>query len=273
MMLEPESRFEVAAPDGTPIAIFSGGQGPPIVLVHGAMSDHRNDAPFFAELARPFTVFAMDRRGRGASGDGGEYSIEREFEDIAAVVDEVADRMTGTVALWGHSYGADCAMGAAALTPNVHRLVLYEPGLGMPYPEGAVEAVEAALAVGDNEAAAVALMARVVEMTDEEVDYVRSLPTWTDRLEIVPSVPRELKAESSWVYLPGWLDGVTAQALLLAGGDSPPSQTAATHRAAAALPHSDIVVLEGHGHIAHRTDPVMVAAIVERFVSTGAAAM
>ncbi len=267
----PEAGFEVTAPDGTPIAVFSDGQGPPIVLVHGAMSDHRNDAPFFAELARTFTVFAMDRRGRGASGDGGEYSIEREFEDVATVVDAVADRMKGPVALWGHSYGADCAMGAAALTPNVHRLVLYEPGLGMPFPEGAVEAVEAALAAGDNEAAAVALMARVVEMTDEEVEYVRSLPTWTDRLEIVPSVPRELNAESSWVYPPGWLDGVTVQALLLAGGDSPPSQTAATHQAAAALPHSDILVLEGHGHIAHRTDPAMVAAIVERFITTGTA--
>jgi pimeloyl-ACP methyl ester carboxylesterase len=266
-MLISEARFEVTAPDGTPIAVFSTGQGPPIVLVHGAMSDHRNDAPYIAELARTFTVFAMDRRGRGASGDGGEYSIEREFEDIAAVVDEVADRMKGAVALWGHSYGADCAMGAAALTPNIHCLVLYEPGLGMPFPEGAVEAVQAALAAGDKETAAVALMARVVEMTDEEVEYVRSLPTWTDRVEIVPSVPRELNAESSWIYPPGWLDGVTVHTLLLAGGDSPPTQTAATERAAAALPHSNILVLEGQGHIAHRTDPAMVAAIVERFIT------
>lgn len=271
-MLIPEARFEVVTPDGTPIAVFSEGEGPPIVLVHGGMSDHRNDAPFVAEMARTFTVFAMDRRGRGASGDGGEYSIEREFEDIAAVVDQVADRMAEPVALWGHSYGADCAMGAAALTGNIHRLMLYEPGLGLTYPDGSVEAVQAALAAGDNEAAAVAVMARVVEMTDAEVHYIQSLPTWTARVEIVPSVPREMIAENSWVYLPGWLDGVAADALLLAGSDSPASQTAATHRAAAALPHSDILVLQGHGHIAHRTDPVMVAAIVERFVTTGTAA-
>ncbi len=87
----------------------------------------------------------------------------------------------------------------------------------------------------------------------------------------MPSVPRELNAENSWVYPPGWLDGVAAQALLLAGGDSPPTQTAATHQAAAALPHSDILVLEGQGHIAHRTDPAMVAAIVERFITSGTA--
>ena len=267
----PEAHFEVIAPDGTPIAVFSEGDGPPIVVVHGAMSDHRNDAAFVAEMARDFTVFAMDRRGRGASGDGVEYSIEREFEDISTVVDEVAARMTGPVAVWGHSYGADCVMGAATLTGNIHRLVLYEPGLGMSYPDGSVEAVEAALAAGDNEPAAVALMARVVELTDEEVEYVRSLPTWTDRMAIVPSVPRELMAESSWVYHQGWLDGISAQALLLAGSDSPALQTEATRRAAAALPHSDILVLQGHSHIAHRTDPVMVAAIVERFVNSGTA--
>jgi pimeloyl-ACP methyl ester carboxylesterase len=59
----PEVQLEVAAPDGTPIAVFSEGEGPPIVLVHGGMSDHRNDAPFVAEMARMFTVFAIDRRG------------------------------------------------------------------------------------------------------------------------------------------------------------------------------------------------------------------
>ncbi len=264
----PEPAFKVNAPDGTSIAVFSEGEGRPFVVVHGGMSDHHNDAPFYTELAHTFTVFVMDRRGRGASGDGVEYSIEREFEDVAAVVNEIADRMTGPVAVWGHSYGADCAMGAAALTDNIHRLVLYEPGLGLTYPDGSVEAVEAALTAGDHEAAAVALMTRVVEMTDEEVAYVRSLPTWTARVEIVPTVPREMTAEGSWIYHPGWLDGVAAEALLLAGGESPASQTEATHRAAAALPHSDILVLQGHGHIAHRTDPLMVAEIVERFVST-----
>lgn len=261
------SRLDVVSPDGTPIAAFQTGDGPPFVLVHGAMSDHRNDAPFVDELARSFTTVAMDRRGRGASGDADEYSIEREFEDVAAVVDAVAVRIGGPVALWGHSYGADCAMGAALLTRNVHRLILYEPGLGMAYPEGSVAAVEAALSVGDNDAAAVALMARVVELTDAEVDYVRTLPTWSWRVEFVPTVPRELTAESSWVYRAGWLDGVTARTLILAGSDSPEEQTSATRRAAQAIPGARIHVLDGHGHIAHRTDPAMVAEIVTRFVS------
>ena len=83
---------------------------------------------------------AMDRRGFGASGDTADYSIERDFEDVAAVVDAVAARTGGPVALWGHSYGANCAMGAATLTSNVHHLVLYEPSLGLPYPPGSIEA-------------------------------------------------------------------------------------------------------------------------------------
>jgi pimeloyl-ACP methyl ester carboxylesterase len=262
-------QFDARSPDGTSIAVFVGGEGPPLVLVPGAMSDHRNDAPFIAELTRSFTVCAMDRCGRGASGDHDEYSIEREFEDVAAVVDAVANRVGGPVAVWGHSFGADCAMGAAPLTPNIHRLILYEPGLGMAYPAGSVEAVRTALAAGDHEAATVAVMAKVVEMTNEEVEYIRSLDTWAARVALVSTVPRELAAESGWVYRSGWLDRVTAPTLLLAGRASPDAQTSATRRAAAALPNSDILVLDGHGHIAHRTDPAMVAEIVTGFVTGG----
>ncbi len=245
--------------------MWPAGEGPPLVLVHGAMSDHTNDALFAAELADTFTTFAMDRRGRGASGDAAGYSIEREFEDVAAVVDAVAARSGQPVALWGHSYGADCAMGAAALTENVARLILYEPGLGMSYPPGSVDAVEAALAAGDHEAAAVALLARVVELTQDELHYVRSLPTWSARLRIVPTVPRELRAETGWVYQSGRFDGVAAPTLLLGGSESPPEQAAATRRAAEAMAESEVLILEGHADIAHRTDPAMVAAIVRRF--------
>ena len=84
----------------------------------------------------------MDRRGFGASGDGAGYSIERDFDDVAAVVDAVAARTGGPVALWGHSYGANCAMGGAARTANVGHLVLYEPSLGLPYPPGSIERIE-----------------------------------------------------------------------------------------------------------------------------------
>lgn len=263
-MDRPTSR--VVSTDGTSIAVFENGSGPPLVLVHGAMSDHRNDAAFIAALGSSFRTYAVDRRGRGASADGDDYSIEREFDDIATVIDAIPG--ADEVAVWGHSYGADVAMGAAARSRRVHRLILYEPGLGLTYPTGAVEAVIAAIDAGDSDAAAVALLSRVVEMSDAEVAHVKGLPTWTDRLAFVATIPRELMAESGWVYRTDQFATVTAQVLLLDGSESPASQRAATARAAAALPNARLRVLDGHGHMAHRTDPEFVARIVCEFIET-----
>jgi pimeloyl-ACP methyl ester carboxylesterase len=234
-------------------------------LVHGGLNDHSTDRPFIDELRGGVTTFAMDRRGRGASGDAPEYAIEREFEDVAAVVDAVATRTGAPVTLWGHSYGADCAMGAATLSSNVGRLVLYEPGLGFASSDAvnaAIEAIEMAVAAGDMERAALVAYKEVVGLTDEEIAFVRSSPAWPARLAAVPVLPREVRAEIDWVYGPGQFDAITAPTVLLAGADSPPAQQDVTQRAAAAIPGARIRVLEGHSHIAHRVDPAMVAAVV-----------
>ena len=69
----------VPSPDGTPIAVFTSGVGPPLVLVHGATADHTTFRVVGPLLARDFTVHAIDRRGRGASGDASRYTIEREY--------------------------------------------------------------------------------------------------------------------------------------------------------------------------------------------------
>jgi pimeloyl-ACP methyl ester carboxylesterase len=195
--------------------VWIDGKGPPLVMVHGSLCDHSRFDPLVAELRDGVTSFAMDRRGFGASGDAPGYAIEREFEDVAAVVDAVAARTGGPVALWGHSYGANCAMGGAALTNNVHHLVLYEPSLGLRYPAGSVEAVEEALAAGDRAAAIVLVFVGILEMTEEEVDALRSSPLWPVRLAAAPTVPRECRAEEGWVYRPGQFDGISASTLVL----------------------------------------------------------
>jgi pimeloyl-ACP methyl ester carboxylesterase len=100
-------RFDIQSGDGTSLAVWVDGHGPPLVLVHGSIQDHTISAPLVDELRDGVTTFSMDRRGFGASGDTAGYSIEREFEDVAAVVDAVAARTGGPVALWGHSYGAN----------------------------------------------------------------------------------------------------------------------------------------------------------------------
>lgn len=256
------NRFDVRSADGTPIAVWVEGSGPPLVMVHGALSDHQRFFALAAELRPHVTMFAVDRRGRGASGDAAEYTIEREFEDVAAVVDAVHERTDRLVSVWGHSYGADCAMGAAAISRHVGRLVLYEPGLGMQCPDDALEAVEAAVAAGDREAAAVAVLSGVVGATTDEVAAMRSSPIWPSRLDSVHTVARELRAESEWVYRPGQFDAITAPTVVLAGSDSPPEQTEATGCAAAAIPGARTQVLDGHGHFAFQSDPAMVARVI-----------
>jgi pimeloyl-ACP methyl ester carboxylesterase len=260
-------RFDVSSADGTSIAVWVEGAGPALVMVHGSIADHTTFEPFVAVLREGLTTFAMDRRGFGASGDTADYSIERDFEDVAAVVDAVAARTGGPVALWGHSYGANCAMGAAALTTNVDHLVLYEPSLGIPYPPGSIDRVEAALASGDNDAAIAVVLVDILEMSGEEIDVFRSSPLWPTRLAAAPTVPRECRVEEGWVYRPGQFDAITAPTLLLAGSDSVPVVKEATRSAAAAIRGAGIHVLEGHAHFAHRTEPAMVATIVNEFIA------
>ena len=260
-------RLDVRSTDGTRLAVWIEGSGPPLVLVHGSIADHTTFEPFVEALREEWTTYALDRRGFGASGDADPYSIERDFEDVAAVVDAVSARAGGPVALWGHSYGANCAMGGAARTDNVHHLVLYEPSLGLSYPPGSIERIETALASGDNEAAIVAVLVDILEMTDDEIDSFRSSPLWPTRLAAAHTVPRECRAEQGWVYRKGQFDTLTAPTLFLTGSASVPVVTKATDEALAMVPHAQLRVLDGHGHFAHRTEPAMVAAIIRDFMS------
>src|SRR6266568_6334575 len=109
--------------DGTPIAAWHSGVGAPLVLVHGTTADHTVWTPVRVALERHFTVWTLDRRGRGSSGDAAAYALARESEDLAAVIDAIG----GAVQVLGHSFGGLCALETALLTPHIGRLMLYEP--------------------------------------------------------------------------------------------------------------------------------------------------
>src|SRR5262245_54898114 len=113
----------ITSVDNTAIAFARSGAGPPLVLVHGTTADHTRWKPLLPRLEADFTVYAVDRRGRGGSADALDYFIEREFDDIATVVDAIGE----PVLLLGHSYGAICSLEASLRTRNVRKLVLYEP--------------------------------------------------------------------------------------------------------------------------------------------------
>ena len=259
--------FEVSSPDSIALRVWVGGEGgPPIVLVHGSFTDHSAWEIPAEKLSEHFTVFAMDRRGFGASDDGPDYSIEDDFGDVSAVVTEVSSRTGGKVVLWGHSYGANCAMGGAALNSEVGHLILYEPSLGLSYPPGAIDEAEAALATGDRERAVVRMLFDVLDMTESEIDALRSGPRWPKILAGAHTAPRECRVEEAWVYTPGRFDGIEAPTLMLSGGDSPPAVKEATERATAAIPRAEVKVMPGHGHFAHRTEPETVVSIIRDFV-------
>src|SRR5438876_7125721 len=107
-MTNAETLLHVTSRDGTRLAVWRSGQGPPLVLVHGTTVNHTDWAPVLPALRERFTVYAMDRRGCGASEDAPDYALEREFEDIAAVVDSAGEQ----VRLLGHSFGALCSLEA-----------------------------------------------------------------------------------------------------------------------------------------------------------------
>ena len=109
--MSPES---ATSKDGMPIAHLCSGEGPPLVLVHGTAADHGRWAPLLLAFEERFTVCAVDRRGRGDSGDSDDYAIAREFENVTAVVDSVGEPAN----LLGHSYGALCALEAAPCSPK-----------------------------------------------------------------------------------------------------------------------------------------------------------
>ena len=244
----------IASKDGTRIAYSRSGSGPPLVLVHGTTADHTRWARVLPELEQHFTVYGVDRRGRGGSGDAADYAIEREFEDVAAVVDAIGE----PVFLLGHSYGAICSLEASVLTDKVRRLILYEPPIpsdGPVYPPGVPERVQARVDAGDPEGALEVFFREVVRMPDREFEVYRTLPAWKVRITLAPTVPRELTIERTYRFQPERFAEFSTPTLLLLGGDSPPMFRRAIDLVAAAVPTSRIAVMPGQQHVAMDTAP------------------
>jgi pimeloyl-ACP methyl ester carboxylesterase len=262
----------VSSPDATPIAVFSAGQGPPLILVHGATADHttwRTSGPL---LAARHTTHAIDRRGRGDSGDGRGYSIEREYEDLAAVVDAIAAESGGPVDVVGHSYGGRIGLGAALLTPNLRRLVVYEgappPGEDRGYQDaGTLARVEGLVAAGDRDEALATFMRNIVGMPDDDLAAFQADPIWPRRAAAVDTTIRELRAEVGPAASLGALGAVRQPVLQILGGASAAVFGEATRALDARLRNGRMVTIEGARHAAHHTHARAFVEAIEAFLA------
>ncbi len=262
----------VRSADGTPIAVFSAGDGPPLVLVHGATADHttwRTSGPL---LATRHTTQAVDRRGRGASGDAPDYSIGREFEDLVAVVETLAAESDGPVDVIGHSYGGRIGLGAALLTPSLRRLVVYEgappPTDGRGYQDdGTLARIEGLVAAGDRDEALATFMRDIVGMPDAELAAFRADPIWPRRAAAVETTIRELRAEVSPAASLEALSRVRQPVLQVLGGSSSEVFGEATRALDARLRNGRVVTIEGARHAAHHTHAAAFVGGVEAFLA------
>ena len=254
-------RWDVKSGDGGLIAVWVEGEGPPLVLVHGSVSDHTGFAPLAGELRDEFTIFAMDRRGFGASRDGPSYSAEREFSDVAAVVDAVAARVGEPVVLFGSSFGASCALNAARDLPTLRALILYEPSLGLRHAPGSLDRIEERIAAGDNEGVLIE-MGTEAGLTEDQIAERRAAPNWSQRVASVPTMVREARIDEGWNWQTERSADIAVPTLLLTGSETPHELAEITYLTATAIPGAHVHVLAGHGHVAHVSDPGLVAQVL-----------
>lgn len=207
-----------------------------------------------AKLETYFTVYAIDRRGRGQSGDTQPYAIVREFEDTAAMI----DALSGPVYVIGHSYGALCSLEAALLTKNIHKLILYEPPvyttIKFSYPPDAFETFDTYINAGDYQKA-LQMVYTIGDAPAHELEIQKALPNWQARLSATPSIRREVIGAMNYHFNPDRFRNLETPTLLLVGSESTTFYRSATETVHKGLPCSRVAVLSGQGHEAVLTAP------------------
>ncbi len=244
----------ITSKDGTVIGFQRAGTGRPLLLVHGTTADHRRWDSVSSTFEQQFTVYAIDRRGRGASGDAPDYDLMREAEDVAGLVEAIGE----PTFILGHSYGGLCGLEAALLTDKVSKLILYEPDAPTgvsPIPQNILDRVQALLDKGELEAALEVVFREIVEMPEDELAAYRQLPMWKGRIQLAPTIPREVDIYRTYSFNAERFASLQVSTMLLLGGDSPPFARQSIELVDAALPNSRVVILPGEQHIAMDTNP------------------
>ena len=265
---QPDAQQSVVAPDGARITITRVSRGPrDLLLVPGTGSPGAHWALVTALLDGCFSCWVMDRRGKGASGDREPYSIEREYDDVAAVLASFDGAPIGVAA---HSSGAIVVLGAVARGAAAAWMVLYEPPWpvdGRLAPAERIDAVEALIAAGDRDAALEVALRETMGIRAPWVEFMKSAPVWPDMLALAHTFPRELRAIAALSASVDHLATITIPALVLCGTHT----TAPLRRAATAiadvLPAATLAELPEQGHGALGTAPDLVARAIRDFAT------
>jgi pimeloyl-ACP methyl ester carboxylesterase len=258
----------VTSSDGTRIGFDRAGDGPPVILVDGALCHRRFGpaGPLAAQLTSDFTVITYDRRGRGDSGDTPPYAVEREVDDLAALVDEAG----GSACLYGISSGAALALDAAARIGSVRRVAVYEAPFIVddsrpPRPDDYVEAMDALVAAG-RRGDAVASFMKTVGVPAIGIAMMRLMPAWRKLKAVAHTIPydyRVLGDTGAGRPLPPerWAS-VKVPVLVMDGGKSPDWMRNAMRHLATVLPDARHESLPGQTHM---LKPEAVAPVLRQF--------
>lgn len=246
----------VTSRDGTTIAYWRSGHGPPLVLVHGAISDRRIWAGVQRALGDRFTLYSINRRGQEGSGAPRDHDLERDFEDVVAVIDAIGE----PVHLLGHSSGAHCALGAALLTEHVRSLILYEPPPPGPRLAAVAKQIRELVDAGRPDDAVVRFIgqARTAEL--------KKSPIWPVLLAFAPSLAVDVAAVAHHTFDASRFGVLDIPVLLLVGGNSGPGPREVSNALAQVLRNVQVRELAGQGHMANLEAPELFSTEVAKFL-------
>jgi pimeloyl-ACP methyl ester carboxylesterase len=246
---------KILSKDGTSIAVDRIGQGPALVFVDGAMCYRASgpSQPMAAELASHYTVFTYDRRGRGDSGDKGPYDVQREVDDLEAVIKEAG----GNAFVFGVSSGAALALEAAGRGVPMNKLALYEAPFIVDdsrsaLPDDFMTRLKAAIASG-RRAEAVKMFMKLVGVPGIFIVLMRLMPAWPKLTAIAHTLPYDISIVGPYQKgqpLPAtrWR-GATVPTLVMDGGKSPAWMRNATRAVASVVPNATYRTLDGQTHM------------------------
>ena len=253
---------------GITVSYDKSGTGPPLVLVHGAFSDHHTNWEFVSpRLRRQFTLYAIARRGRGDTDATAGHSLEDEIQDVVAVVESVGE----PVFLLGHSYGAHCALGAAHRLPGrVRKLVLYEPGWPAMLSPHLMARLDALAASRDWDEFAVTFFRDGLFVPVAELDALRATELWPPIIADATATLGDLRAVARYDFEAGRYRALDIPVHLQIGSESR-RDLYVTDPLAAVLPDVRIGELPGQAHEGMTTAPEMYIEAVTRFLLGSAA--